>query len=346
MLGRTWVSLTRIDVKATARNLVIPFSFILPTLILYSLNPKSFETVWIGRAPLLFFSWLFLLELILGWKKLLNGRIRWTWFRIVAVIVAAAAPTIYVISTSFLGLDHSVWWLGKLLGAPDPWPHWHISLEYLLFTAFLTASVLLTYGIEGLKRFSISLFFLGATGFFYTLDTFYPFGTVHTRVLQAFAPVTASSVVRVLNWMGYEAQLAPYKYMGMPVLFSPRLPPLAIGWPCAGVHSLFIYTFVILFFLRDAEFSLERKIIYVAVGAIGTFIINVLRIVTICIIGINVGREAMNMFHNYYGELFFIAWIIAYPLTIIYGRKIWAKLSIFGVKLIETGRRFLKVTEH
>ena len=48
----------------------------------------------------------------------------------------------------------------------------------------------------------------------------------------------------------------------------------------------------------------KRKIIYVAVGAIGTFIINVLRIVTICIIGRNVGREAMKMFHNYYGELF------------------------------------------
>ena len=261
--------------------------------------------------------------MILGWKKLLNGRISWTWFRIAAVIVAAAAPTIYVISTFFLGLDYSIWELGTLLGATLLW-HWPISFEYLLFTAFFTASVLLTYEIDGLKRFSISLFFLGATCFFYMIDTFYPYGTI--VVLQAFAPFTASSAVHILNWMGYKAQLAPYTCM--PILFSPGLPLLAIGWPCAGVHSLRIYTFVILLFLKDATFSLGRKIIYVAVGAIGTFIVNVLRIVTICIIGVNSGPEAMHMFHNYYGELFFIAWIIIYPLTIIYGYKIWKKLSI------------------
>lgn len=128
--------------------------------------------------------------------------------------------------------------------------------------------------------------------------------------------------------MGYSVSISGY-YEGMPVLSVPGLkgPAPAIGWPCAGVHSIFIYTFVILLFLKDATFSLVRKIIYVAVGAVGTFIVNVFRIVTICIIGTNVGKEAMNLFHSYYGELFFISWALIYPIIIIYSGKIWAKLS-------------------
>ena len=387
MLSRMRTSLSQMDIKATARNLIIPVSFASPILILYVLDPGSFEFTWKGRTLLLVFLWLLLLELALGWKRLLSGSVNWTRFRIVAVVAAAAVPTIYVISTFFLGLDHSIWELGRLLGATRL-RDWPISFEYLLFTAFLTASVLLIYEIKGLKQFSISLFFLGATGFFYTIDTFYPSGTI--VVLQSFAPVTASCAVHVLNWMGYSASISGY-YEGMPVLYLPGLkgPAPAIGWPCAGVHSLFIYTFVILLFLKEAPFALrkevvrttiskslkfmagkkrinfllERKIIrsaivgtekfvvtllrmmpfyiIVGIGAVGTFVVNVFRIVTICIIGINSGPEAMNLFHSYFGELFFITWIMVYPLTIIYSRAIWANLSTFVGKLKEAGQHLL-----
>jgi len=371
MLNRMRTSLSQIGINASKRNLIIPISFALPILILYVLNPLSFESAWKGHTPLLLFLWLLSLELLLGWKKLLNSRDSWTRFRSAAVIVAAAAPTIYVISTFFLGMDHNIMELGKVFGVPyQAYPelgllewHWLLSFEYFLFAVFFAASVWLIYKINGLKRFSISLFFLGATSFFYTTDTFYPFGKI--LILQAFAPLTASSAVHILNWLGYSAQLAPYNYMGMPILISRGLPPLAIGWPCAGVHSLFIYTFVILLFLKDAPFALQREriraaipkrlksvtrsgkidflvkrkmihvmilsgekfvvnffrmvpiYIIVGIGAVGTFIANVLRIVSICIIGVNMGREAMNLFHNYYGELFFVAWIMIYPLTII-----------------------------
>ena len=81
--------------------------------------------------------------------------------------------------------------------------------------------------------------------------------------------------------------------------------------------------------------------IIVGIGAVGTFMVNVLRIVTICIIGTNIGEEAMNLFHSYFGELFFIAWIMTYPLTIINSRTIWVKLSTFVGKLKEAGRHLL-----
>ena len=346
LLSRMRTSLSQMGINANTRNLIIPLSFALPILILYVLYPHSFELNWKGRTPFLLFLWLLLLELALGWKKLLSRSVNWTRFRIVAVIVTAVAPMLYVIGVFLFGLDAHIVQLGKLVGVPykkyGEWlleKSWTISFEYFLFAVFFAASVWLVYEINGLKRFLICLFFLAATSFFYMVDALYPFGTMW--VLQVFAPLAASSAVYILNWLGYNAQLAPYNYMGMPILLSPGLPPLAIGWPCAGVHSLFIYTFVILLFLRDAAFSLEKKIFYVAVGAIGTFMVNVLRIVTICIIGTNIGREAMNLFHSYFGELFFITWIVVYPLTIIYSRTIWAKLSTFVGKLKEVGRHLL-----
>ena len=390
MLNRMRTSLSQMGINVDKRNLIIPISFALPILILYVLDPHSFEIVWKGRAPLLLFLWFLLLELALGWKKLVDERSAWTWFRIAGVTVAATAPTIYVVSAFFFGVKDNIWELGELLGA-TVLMQWPISFEYVLFTVFFVASVGLMWKIEGFKMFSISFFFIGATSFFNIIDTFYPEGTI--SVLQAFALFIASCVVRVLNWIGYNTQLAPYSYKGMPILHHPGLPPLAIGWPCIGVQSLFIYTFVILLFLKGSPFTLQKEIvraaipkrlksmtrserisfllkrrtiratiaagekfvinffevsplfIIVVVGAIGTFIVNVLRIVTLCIIGSHTEMEVWYVFHSYLGELFFIAWIIIYLSTIFYSHKLLAKLSILGAKLTKTGRRFSGVKE-
>ena len=64
----------------------------------------------------------------------------------------------------------------------------------------------------------------------------------------------------------------------------------------------------------------------VVVGAIGTLIVNILRIAPICVIGVNAGLWAAPMFHSYYEELYFIVRILFYFFAIICGIKILAKL--------------------
>lgn len=153
----------------------------------------------------------------------------------------------------------------------------------------------------------------------------------------------------------------------------------AIFWPCAGIHSLLIYTLVILLFIKNTPFSIQGKLIrasiprrlkfmaksnripsllkhriihttilvaekffvnalrmipiyiIVAVGAVGTFIANIIRIVSICIIGVEKGSEAAQLFHSYYGELYFIVWIITYlVILLLLSRRIRARLPIQG----------------
>ena len=331
-------------VSETLRNLLILLSFIPPILALYFLDPSLFEFTWKGRAPHLIFLWLLLLELALAWGKLVEKQSApYSWFKKVTIAIIVAVPTAYVLGVYFLGFNHNIVELGKSIGIPFgrlppgivrewfPEVSWPLSLEYIAFTAFFAASILLMYGWWGLKRFSVSLFFIGATGVFYLIDTFYPYGTF--TFLQALAPVTASSTVQVLNWMGYKAYIW-FFIEDMPVLYVAGLPgpPPAIAWGCAGVQSLFIYTFTILLFLKGHASSLIRKVIYVTVGAIGTFIVNVLRIVSYCIIGINTGRPTAEIFHKYYGELYFMAWMIVYVLIIVYGSRI-LKISVLISKL-------------
>jgi thaumarchaeosortase len=340
MLTRMRFFLTQINIKACAKNLAIPFSFITPILLLFVLDPNSFNYTWKGRTLYLFFLWLLFLEIILDWEKLSQKNLASLKKpRIIVMGIMASIPIVYVIGVNFLGLDQMLIEIGKQIltfwhFSLDNLRYWPLSLEYLVFTIFFTATIWLAYEVDGLKQFSISLCLLGTIGTIYMIDTFYPYGAF--TPFQAFVPFTASSAAQVLNWMGYKTSFMPYQVQGTPVLYvsgSSGSVGFGIGWPCAGVQSLFIYTCVILLFLKKSAIPMIQKIIYFIIGAIDTYIVNILRIVSIYIIAINQDMRAAQVFHDYYGELYSITWIIAYLIIIILSRTIPAKLSVLKVKL-------------
>lgn len=340
MLTRMRFFLTQINIKAFAKNLVLPFSFITPILMLFVLDPNSFNYTWKGRTLYLFFLWLLFLELILGWEKITQKNLAsLKKSRIVVLGIVASVPIVYVIVVNFLGLDQMLIEIGKQILTSghfslDNLRYWPVSLEYLIFTIFFATTIWLAYEFDGLKQFSISLCLLGAIGIIYMIDTFYPYGAF--TPFQAFVPFTASSAAQVLNWMGYKTSFLPHAVQGTPVLYvsgASGSVRFGIGWPCAGVQSLFIYTCVILLFLKKSAIPMMQKIIYFIIGAIGTYTVNILRIVSIYIIAINQDMYAAQVFHDYYGELYSITWIIAYLIIIILSRTIPTKLSVLKIKL-------------
>ncbi len=343
MLSTTDKTLTLI---AVAKNFITPLVFVLPIFTAYLLAPDSFLYAWKGRIPYVFFLWLLLLEFALAWRKISEkglGTKKW----VAAIAFAAgAAPTVYIIAAFLLGLNNQLVELGNIVGVPsESWflqYSWPLSLEYLFLTAFFTFFLLLVYRGDGLKWFSVSMFFLGATGFFYLVDTFYPYGT--QVVLQSFVPVAASTTAYFLGWLGYSAQFTTFNVRRMidSLSTTEQIPlfmvsrgssrfSVIIYWPCAGVQGLFIYTFAILLFLRGLSASRRRKVIYFSVGLAGTFIVNVLRLAAISVVGVNSGSAAAQIFHSYFGELFFITWLSVYLLVIVFGRRIWASLTnVYG----------------
>jgi thaumarchaeosortase len=250
----------------------------------------------------------------------------------VLTLIITAMPTVFVVATSFFGLQDAIIALGKVLGVPyvkfGTWfidVSWSVSFEYLIFAASFTVSLLVIYGTENLKRFLISAFFMWSTTLFFMLNTFAPYGTI--GVLQAFVPVTTNAAAHVLDRLGFQTVVSTVingrgPGMMLSIIGGPSAYTAIVYWPSAGIQSLIIYTGIMMLFIKDTHYSMRRKVIYFVVGALGTFIVNICRIITIMIIGLRIGRLEASVFHDYYGELFFIAWITVYLILIVYGPHI------------------------
>jgi thaumarchaeosortase len=310
------------------------FSFIVPLLILYFLNPNSFEATWKGRTYYLFFLWLVSLEIILGWEEIQTSKVdKLKSVRTLAFVISLLLPTIYVLIANFLGLNPALVDLAKQSDMRSPWAEFMpLSIEYLVFGVIFAVISLIGYGKEGLGDFSISTLLLFAVGTLYLVDNFYPYGQF--TPFQFLVLPTTILAANGLNLMGYQTAVIittnPY-YGWLPYLtaWDPKNPSTragyGIGWPCAGVESLMIYTVTIFLFLRKSTIPLKQKIIYFTIGAVVTYLINILRIVTIFLIAMNNGD--VGRFHDFYGQLYSITWIISYPLMIIGSRILWRRIS-------------------
>lgn len=302
-------------------------SFAIPFSLLYYLDAPSFDQTWKGRTFYLFFVWLFIMELILDWEKYSSetaGNL--SAKNLFVLITTSILPTVYVVIANYYGLNMAI---ASLAGQYKI--HWNqsmpLSTEYLVFMALFSLVLFSAYKSRGLKDFSLSIFFLGIIGVIYTIDNIYPGGNF--TPFQIFVPTTAMFAERLLNLIGYQTMWMG-EYEGAPVLRawnSKGEASFGIAWPCSGVESFLIYIITILLFLKKTAIPWKQKAIYFIIGAVVTYFINILRIVTIFVIAINNGSDAAWVFHNYYGLLYSVAWIMSYPMIIIGSQILLKKIK-------------------
>jgi len=320
------------------------FAFVVPMLILYFTEniaypyyPNTFEMTWKGRTFYLFFIWLIFLEIALNWEDLQLQRLKQSGpKKKLAFALALLFPTIYTVISNFSwpslltlnpllpstagggtfnfgGLNVLiVKWVWSYITFRDWMP---LAIEYFVFGVSFAVIAATQYGLAGLKKFVVSPFFMIAVGTIYTIDNAYPYG--YFTPFQAMVPLTANLSASVLNLLGYQTKWGGTA-LGTPILTawnSEGIASFGIAWPCAGIESLLIYTVVIALFLRNNPMPLWQKAVYFLFGAFVTYFLNVLRIVTIFLIGIHNGN--WMLFHNYYGALYGASWIISYPLIIV-----------------------------
>lgn len=324
------------------RIALVLISFAAPIMVLFYRFPETFEVTWKGRTFYLFFLWLVILELIISWRSFTKQKSSdLLSIRSVGLVIAIITPAIFVLAVSFWELSSTLASLGGTLGVPFALPEvnpeqwklfilqfdWPLSLEYLILAGSFVAVIWLAYGKKGLTHFLLSISFLGAIGTIYMIDTLYPAG--YFSPFQAFVPLTATLAAGVLNWMGYKPEFLNFS-SSVPILNvtnqSGAFARFGIGWPCAGIQSLLIYTVVILIFFRKSTICWKHRIVYFLIGAVITYLINILRIATIFLIAINGGD--WRLFHDFLGELYAISWIVGYPLIIMGSRILWTKLHM------------------
>jgi exosortase/archaeosortase family protein len=298
----------RLDIGAfTKKNaekilLLTPLvAFAVPLLWLFLLNPASFDALWKGRTFQLFFVWLILLELILGWETLQKGWInKLSKVRLVALLIAFLLPSIYVLASNYIGLnaaiENSAQQSGISLYKDVP-----AAVEYLVFAGFFSLMAFLILGFGGLKRFSIPILFSVIIGAVFMIDSVYPEGQF--TPFQFLVPVTTILATNMLGFMGYNTTL-DLSNGNMPSLTvtvpnsTLKAGPFNIAWPCAGIESLLIFTVTIMLFLKRMPISWQAKLGYFAFGAGVTYFINILRIVSIFLFAL--GGGDVNVFHQTY----------------------------------------------
>jgi exosortase/archaeosortase family protein len=318
-------------VRRHFKILMVFLSVGIPLILLYCLYPLSFDKTFNGRAYYLFFIWLLVLEFALDWDKYGSKTSNEPVKSKFAFGLALTLPTCYVIVSNFFGLNAAISELTRLSGIISPSLKDYIArldfiplaTEFLVFAVLFAVVILCAYRLKGLKDFLLPIAMLGAIGVMSMLNLLFPL----FAPFQILVPVTATLSAGVLNFMGYHTYLMQNPSTFVPNLFASNSVGSAvfsIAWPCAGIDSLVIYTVVILLFLKKASIPRIHKVIYFAIGAAVTYFINILRIVSIFIIGINKGD--VWVFHDYYAQLYSTTWIVCYPLIIIGSRVLWSKL--------------------
>jgi exosortase/archaeosortase family protein len=314
--------------------LLIFSSVAVPLLILYYVYAPSFDKTFNGRAYYLFFVWLIVLEYALDWDRYKPETSRMSSRRIFAFGLALLLPTVYVIVSNFLGFNALIMDFFRTNGVVSPWlDNTPLAIEYLVFATLFALVILFAYKLKGLAGFSLSIALLGVVGAILTINILYPYGGF--TPFQILVPATATLSADALNLMGYQTRLLFSSGSLTPTLIvrdSTAYWGGQIAWPCAGVESLLLYTVIMLLFLKKADFPRFHKVVYFAVGAAVTYFINILRIVTICLIGLNNGD--VWTFHDYYGQLYSAIWIMSYPLIIIGSQILWSKHRDAIVNLI------------
>jgi len=309
-----------------------------------SLNQEfMFNLTWKGRMFYLFFVWLILLESVLDWEVVVEEqRMLQNRFRIFLLLVFGAVPTIYILSVNFLGLDQMIFSFGEFLQIRPEFidSGWPLSVEYVILALFFILATWLAYGLAGVKGFSISLSLLAGIGIVYLVDTIWPYGTL--KPMQLLAVPTSAFATALLDLLGYSVALTyPFsspEYGSMPLMTvraAGETVRANIAWPCAGVHSLLLFTLIALVFFKKTAMRRETKIVFFLVGAVGTYLTNILRIASYFAISIHYGSEAGLVFHNSYGELCFVLWIFAYFIivTAVMSGKISRFTQAFRKKL-------------
>ena len=293
--------------------IVILISPILFTIIAY---PDTFSLSWNeGRGGFLFATVFIAVELIGTHYKISDKKIY--------IVISLSAITIgYFISLSF-GLRYWIVSAAHFYNVQlvDSW-QW--MWDFIIMALFIVSSLGILFGKKWYKIAPAGAIYLIGSAVLLSLDAFFPFNSLGP--LQLIVPVYLQidqDVIRFID--NHIMNLGP----GIPVTATGNLLvlnglhgpfALQVFWPSAGVHSMIIYTLVMLAFLLKMEIPLERKLVYFAIGIIGTATVNLIRIISLSLFAllITTNVSEWESFHSVAGEIMFLPWLGIYLASVLY----------------------------
>lgn len=303
------------------QNRSITFAIIIivsPVLFALVYYPDSFSLSWNqGRGGFLF-AMAFVAAELIGIKIIVSQK------RVLMTIPFAAAVFAYLISLDF-GLREYIQEGAKSYNV-NLIHSWTWMWDFVVMAAFVIAAVTILFGKKWIRIAPAGPIFLCGSAIILSLDAFFPYDTLGP--LQYIVPYFVKANVGIINFFDLGTAIARNNLMFLKGEHGSMA--LQVFWPSAGVHSVIIYSLVMMAFLLKMNIAPRRKAMYFAIGIAGTIGVNMIRIFSLSLFVLKVSTNPVEFeeFHGIAGEIMFLPWLFAF---------------LFAVTAIET-RRIKKIS--
>ena len=277
-----------------------------PILFVLAVYPDSFSMSWNqGRGGFLF-GLAFIVAEIVGIKFIVSKR------RLIFGIPLAAVTIIYFVLLDF-GLHDYIINAAPAFNVQLIYS-WEWFWDFLVITIFAISASILMFGKKWIRIVIAGPVFLGGSAIILSLDAFFPYDTLGP--LQYFVPHLVQTNVWIINAFDLGVATARDNLMFLQGDHGPFA--LQVFWPSAGVHSVVIYSLVMMAFLLKMNIKQNRKFMYFGLGILGTIIINLIRIFSLSVFALKVSTNPVEFeeYHSVAGEIMFLPWLFAFLLVV------------------------------
>ena len=288
------------------KSVIIAILLVLsPILFTMAIYPDSFSLSWNqGRGGFLFAAAFIAAELI-GLKFVIPKKRFFYCLPLIGLTVT------YFVSLQF-GVRDYIMSLVDVFGVLEY--SWEWLFDFTVMAIFVTASLAILFGRKWIRIGPAGPIFLAGNAIILALDSFFPYDTLGP--LQYIVPYFVQANVWVITALDLGVATARDNLMFLNGDFGPFA--LQVFWPSAGVHSIIIYSLVMMAFLIKMRIPRNRKIIYFILGIIGTIFVNLIRIFSLSVYALKVTTdpEAWEEFHSVAGEIMFLPWLFIFLLVV------------------------------
>ena len=193
---------------------------------------------------------------------------------------------------------------------------WEWFWDFVVITIFVTCSAAILFGKKWIRILPAGPIFLGGSAIILSLDAFFPYDTLGP--LQYFVPYLVQTNVWIINVFDLGIATARDNLMFLQGEHGPFA--LQVFWPSAGVHSVIIYSLVMMAFLLKMNIQRKRKALYFGIGIVGTIIINLIRIFSLSLFALKVSTNPVEFeeYHSVAGEIMFLPWLFIFLLVVTF----------------------------
>jgi len=191
---------------------------------------------------------------------------------------------------------------------------WTWMWDFIIMAIFVVASLFIFFGKKWIRIAPAGPIFLTGSAIILSLDAFFPYDTLGP--LQYIVPYLVQTNAWIITALDLGVATARDNVLFLRGDHGPMA--LQVYWPSAGVHSVIIYSLVMMAFLLKMNIPRNRKAVYFVIGILGTIGVNLIRVFSLSVYALKVTTNAQQWeeFHSVAGEIMFLPWLFIFLLMV------------------------------